>query len=447
MPSEFRDPKTLSDWIQLDYFRRPRGLRRWRSWLGWGTLIACALAVGVILVLPRGKVAFQAGPVSSAHSLFHGDCERCHKDSFQTAKRLWPGNSTAVHVVPDDACSKCHDGPAHNEKQQTVPSCASCHREHRGRTQLARVSDNYCTSCHADLKKNLRPGTEPAFQDVGGFPAAHPEFRSLPDPGRLRFNHKVHLKKDVRNCSTCHKQDAAGRYMLPIQYTEHCASCHPLSVKLSGLFTDEKLKAVAFKFDKVAAPHKDPAIVRGVLRERLIGFVRENSVLSKEVTLPREIPRPQRLAAITEREWVWSKTKIDDLLFGNEQLLHSEGLLYDRSGGCVLCHIQKGPVGAIPRGSDDLPEYEKTQLPKRWFKHSRFGHDSHRMLACTECHAAPESIDTSDVLMPKMTKTCARCHNSNTGVRDDCVECHVYHDRERGYEASKWHTIAEILKE
>jgi hypothetical protein len=67
------------------------------------------------------------------------------------------------------------------------------------------------------------------------------------------------------------------------------------------------------------------------------------------------------------------------------------------------------------------------------------------MLACTECHAkAPESSLTSDVLMPRVG-VCANCHNTQVGVRSDCVECHGYHHRENGYEASKRLTVDQSL--
>jgi len=399
----------------------------------------------------------QAGPVSTAHALFNADCAQCHTESFQTAKRLFGGVGGEVHAVPNDACVKCHDGAPHNDIQQAEQSCAGCHREHRGRALLARVTDDQCTDCHASLAAHVRAGAESEFQNVASFPAGHPEFklwREEPhDPGQLRFNHKVHLKSEgvlvasgkteVLNCSNCHKQDPAGRYMQPIDYSAHCARCHPLSVKLSGLFADERLKAAAAEFDKIPAPHKEPAVVRAVLRDRLISFALDNPVVAKQVTHERAIPRPNRLEAIDEVQWDWAKTATQELLFGTKQLVHAEGLLFDRAGGCTYCHI---PVGASPTGRksiDELPKFT-TNLPVRWFEHARFGHDSHRMLACTECHAASESTKTSDVLMPRM-ETCAACHNQNTRIRHDCVECHVYHHRERGYEQSKGRSIAESL--
>jgi hypothetical protein len=464
MPSAFRDPKSLSEWIQLDYFRRPRGLRVWRSWLVWATLVVFTLVTAGIFLLPRGKGAFQAGPVSTAHALFNNDCAQCHTDAFQTAKRIWSIGSGDIHAVPNGSCQKCHDGPPHNDNQLAEQSCAGCHREHRGRPALAKVDDGHCTACHADLKANSRAGADVAYRDVRSFPDAHPEFllwrAEVKDPGQLRFNHKVHLKQpegvlgpggkpEVLNCAQCHRQDPAGRYMLPIEYTAHCARCHPLSVRLAGEFGDEKLRAAAEEFAKLPAPHKEPSVVRAVLRDRLIRFVQQNPVVSRQVAASRAIPRPRRLEALDERQWARARrllTETEKLLFSNKQLPHNEAQLFDQAAGCAYCHIpmknENGPLVS----ADGLPRYEPTQLPARWLTHSRFGHDSHRMLACTECHPAPDSSLTSDVLLPRV-QSCARCHNSKTGVRHDCVECHAYHHRDETYEASKGKTIAESLGE
>ena len=59
------------------------------------------------------------------------------------------------------------------------------------------------------------------------------------------------------------------------------------------------------------------------------------------------------------------------------------------------------------------------------------------MLDCAACHAAKNSVATADVLMPKIEdwlmpkiEDCRQCHNRATaGVRSDCLECHIYHDR------------------
>jgi hypothetical protein len=239
--------------------------------------------------------------------------------------------------------------------------------------------------------------------------------------------------------------------MKPIDYLAHCQRCHPLSVQLAGPFKDTRSQAAAEEFAKEPAPHKEPAVVRAVLRDRLLSFVRDNPVVAAPPAPDRGVPRPRRLEAIKEQQWLWAKrqlTETEKMLFNQAELPHNEGQLFDRAAGCSYCHIPVGPRGAIPRGLDGLPKYEPTLLPPRWLTHSRFGHDSHRLLACEQCHTnARSSTNTSDVLVPTHVELCARCHNAKTGVRNDCVECHDYHHRDATYEQSKRHTIAEVLGE
>src|SRR5215468_7910897 len=199
MPSAFRNQKNLKEWLELDYYQRPRGLRRWCNRLTLLLLLLCVVGVaGAFFLIPRPARLVQAGPVTSAHSIVR-DCERCHQEAFSTAKKLLPENAS-LRVVPDDACTQCHDGPAHNSMQSEEVHCATCHREHRGRPALARVPDGDCTACHADLKNHRKGGDYGlVYKDVHAFNDDHPEFRLLrddkKDEARLRFNHEYHLVK------------------------------------------------------------------------------------------------------------------------------------------------------------------------------------------------------------------------------------------------------------
>ena len=62
--------------------------------------------------------------------------------------------------VSGTACLACHDAPAH--ASATLPRiAATCHREHKGRVELAATADTFCVKCHADV---------PAVE-AGGHPA------------------------------------------------------------------------------------------------------------------------------------------------------------------------------------------------------------------------------------------------------------------------------------
>ncbi|HEX2438734.1 MAG TPA: cytochrome c3 family protein [Methylomirabilota bacterium] len=90
---------------------------------------------------------------------------------------------------------------------------------------------------------------------------------------------------------------------------------------------------------------------------------------------------------------------------------------------CEFCHTVK-------REGDALPQIVPPAIPSRWLPHARFDHSPHRSVTCTECHRAPASTETKDVLMPSIA-TCRDCHQPRVGARTGCVECHNYHDKAR----------------
>jgi hypothetical protein len=59
---------------------------------------------------------------------------------------------------------------------------------------------------------------------------------ALRDTSAIKLNHQLHLNPErikkitgkTLTCTNCHKMDAQGNYILPINYTEHCSQCHPL---------------------------------------------------------------------------------------------------------------------------------------------------------------------------------------------------------------------------
>lgn len=458
MPSAFRNQKNLSEWVELDYFRRQRRLKRWRRLLTWGTLVVCITGVAIAAVLPRAPRLVQAGRLSSAHSMFNDDCGRCHQENFQTTKKLldW---SAKHHVVTDKACTSCHDGPAHNGVALSPPACAECHREHRGRLSLARVADGHCTACHADLKTHRYGGASNLkYRDVKSFEAGeHPDIAPLTDSGQLHFNHQKHLKdggilgrdgkKEQLQCIQCHRPDTAGRYMQPIQYEQDCKRCHPLSIQLAGnSFASDRLKEVVAVFNKEPAPHREPDIVRGVLRERLLKFVQDNplSVVEKnDKLLDPALFGKRGPSAIEWQQARQGLDRIEGRLFSSNQKEFAEDVLFNKGGGCVFCHIEEKRAGG-GNELNPLPVYRETSIKKRWMEHARFNHERHRMLNCTECHPAKASAKTSDVLMPTL-QSCQRCHNQAAGVRSDCAECHSYHDRKIKHDLHKSMTIEECL--
>lgn len=425
MLSSQDDPKEIPEWIELDYFDRPRPLARrrkyllWASWLG-GAVLGCALVAMPFTRLPQPRAAYAAGPVSSSHAMFANDCGRCHTEGGQTWARFWAHDDTH-RSVPDRACLTCHDGPIHNERQPTAPGCAVCHREHRGRAALAHVADEHCTACHAALKP--KEGEPHFFPEITAFPGGHPEFgrwrrAPLTDPGTLQFNHRAHLRKGLPvpggqtvdlDCTACHRADAAGRYMLPIRYEEHCARCHPLNVQALGEWPVPHPRR-----------HQTAAQVRDALRGQLLASTPAAGLQRQQK------PDEPALAPLGARRGPpMTETELGGV---NRQLREAERVLFDLSGGCAFCHRELTHPEQRPAG---LPQYAPPAVTVRWFPHSRFDHAAHRMLECVACHeGATCSTATSDVLLPKRA-ACAKCHSPAGGARADCAECHAYHDHRK----------------
>jgi hypothetical protein len=397
MAGRTRTTKKLAQRINLEYFKTLHGIPRWRrilsgvftvaglGWLGW-------------YALAGSPKPYNAGPVAHPHVLFGAKCEACHvaEAGFQ-------------HSATDQACLGCHDGPVHHADQTFTPACSSCHVEHQGVLRLASTSDQACTQCHADLKTT---GDATKFAaHISGFDNSHPEFAVLrsgyQDPGTLRFNHAVHLKKDLRGahgpvqlqCSDCHRTAGArnGSYMQPVNYEKHCEECHPL--QFDRRFSE-------------AVPHKEPKVVYDFVVQKLTTYIAAH---------PREIPlvdepdkrlpsRPPQPPARNAAEWVQQR-------LGDAQLL-----LWRKA--CKECHAL-----TFPNGPDALPVVAKAAITARWLPHAEFNHAAHQMVSCVSCHAkAPASKETSDVLIPGV-QTCRDCHHTGGNAAPaQCSECHTYHD-------------------
>jgi predicted CXXCH cytochrome family protein len=387
-------------------------LRRWKWWLAWIAPGGAAVWLLWAAVCGDHRI-YEAGPVSPAHAMFANDCKTCHTKSWQPAARL-ASRDPKRRSVPDDACMHCHDGPIHHEQQ--VPAdvnCASCHREHRGKVELARVTDATCVSCHADLK--TATGAPHFDPHVNSFFTGHPEF-SVWKPGKtdtavIKLNHAVHLKVEHLTCSSCHQPDAERRYMQPIDHEKHCSRCHS-----NALTFDSE------RFADQPAPHREPETVRAVMRQRYAEFIRKHPETVADGTRPtqeRRVPGRATEGLVTKAEWDWVNQQVDE----------AYRVVFKGAGGCRYCHTVES--------SESGWQVAKPNIPKRWLPHSRFHHDSHRMLDCTECHAAMTSAETSEILLPHI-ESCRKCHGPNGGARSDCVECHRYHAESRQDFKSRW---------
>lgn len=425
-----RTSKSIAERIDVDYYRKPHPLREWKRKCSWAAFFASLAAILVITFVLNDHRMYQAGPVSDYHQIIANDCEACHTQPWQTGMRL-VSLSEAHRTVPDETCEACHAGPAHNPNEITedVQRCAECHREHRGSNELATVANAACIRCHSDLK--TKDGSHQFEQSIIAF-ANHPEFKIIKektkDPGTIRFNHAVHLaepmlqpfghgkepdglEKVSLQCVDCHQPDESRKYMLPVKYDQHCARCHD-----SALTFDPK------RFPDQPVKHGVQVdVVRGVLRERYAHYVKENreEVLGSAESQGKRMPWRSLPVELDKEEYQWV----------NNQVAVANDVILNRQTGCAYCHeVESDDKGAPSR-------VVAAAIPDRWFTHSVFQHDSHRMLNCEACHeGVKDSKLTSDVLLPGVDN-CRKCHGPTSvatgAARDDCVECHVYHDHKQ----------------
>lgn len=411
-----RNAKRLAQRIDLSYLTKPHWFRRWRFWL---SIAAPLVALVWVATLAGRERAFSAGPLSDAHAVLGDRCELCHTKSFGIFRE----------TVKDNSCLACHAGPAHQANQTFTPACATCHAEHTGAPRLVRIADAHCGQCHTHLKV---AGGQPKFaRTVASFNSNHPEFAALKqpnDPGGIKLNHVVHLKKDLRGprgpvqlvCADCHRSATGTRdawpygqaqfrqaaapaevgahrveepYMAPPTYAQACAACH------------------ALRFDaRIAAevPHEKPEAVRAFVEQELRKYIAQNPAdIRNPVGPPRRLPdSPPPVIARNADEWVAL------------QMRGAETLLWRKT--CAECHTLNLTGGA--------PQVQPAKIPAVWMPHARFSHPTHRLLTCESCHAVGESRETRDVLLPAIN-TCQQCHHGGAVAADNrCATCHTYHE-------------------
>jgi hypothetical protein len=456
MAGRTRTTKKLSQRIDREYFKKVfpiPGMRR--------NLTYALVGIGILWLgfhaVARNQTPYSAGPIVSAHAMFGQSCTACH---VQTA--------VFSRSVTDQACSSCHDGPIHQASQKFSPACVDCHVEHQSVAQLKHVSEKACTDCHANLE--TKDGTLRVVAKEGAhissFTDGHPEFiakrDNYKDPGTIKFNHNAHLAKEQRGpkgnvtlkCGDCHRPlgnneawpygtpvvQAVGfeasnttelrpaafgtlatphshissrAYMGPVDYYEHCSSCHPL-------FFSKHLNT--------AVPHKKPEVVHQFVVKSLQDYIKENpqALYDNNFVFERIPERPPPAVAKDAAEWVSMRTA------------DAEQLLWQKT--CKECHN-------LTLHLDTPPNIPEAKISTRWMQKGEFDHTAHAMVKCEECHSnAKQSKETSDVLLPSI-KSCQECHKTGTQntAGAGCYECHQYHDWKQEKHIEGKYTIHDMV--
>lgn len=379
-------------------------------------------------------LSWSPGPISSAHSFFGADCNRCHEHAFVS--------------VQNSACTACHkDTPHHvdGKFQESIAAldsnrCASCHKEHTGSQALSliRHDEALCTSCHKDIKA-IAPDTK--LSDVSDFGEDHPEFKvtiapfaddtsqplripldqkdRLMELSNLEFSHAAHLKKEgikspdrgkVRlDCANCHQPEQPdGKYMAKLDFESQCHECHKLNFEAED--------------PKQEMPHGNDAIVLTFLEgyysaRALKGDYRHLSApqVIRDRLRPGEELTPQENLEIKE----WAVKYARDV--------NSETM---RFRVCGKCHTVSKNQESNQGDKQWRPwKIEPLGFNEHKFPKTKFDHDKHKTQKCTDCHDAEKSEHSEDVLL-KGIDSCRECHggaDAKNKVASTCIDCHGFH--------------------
>lgn len=392
-----------------------------------------------------GDALWTSGPLHEAHALATGDdCQACHVGFFNR--------------VQDSTCEACHAGindHLHTETvatavvQESTPRCASCHREHNEPDpHLVITADALCTGCHADPGEMLNVmGSAPVtgFSDTD-----HPAFKaSLLNPSgsrggtglvfswetavvpvatasevsNLKFPHTTHLDPglvtdlqdgEALGCADCHRLSLDREHFVPVTMEDTCVECHELT--FDPQMPDRQL------------PHGEPLEVMMALEGQYLRKFSDPNV-PQEAVVRRRIPDRDN-----------STRECTDTAFNCAAQAAAEDIREQFSvRGCISCHV--------------VEEYENTEVYARYQVHpvrlaqdffpaGRFSHFSHQVMkedagdaACVQCHAADQSTESTDLLIPDIDN-CLGCHSDTPTpdrVSTRCVDCHSYHPYSSGY--------------
>jgi hypothetical protein len=319
-----------------------------------------------------------------------------------------------------------------------------------GAPRLAQVADTHCAQCHSDLQ--VAAGQPKFARALSSFNGNHPEFAALRaknDPGGIKLNHEVHLKKDLKGprgpvqmiCADCHRPAGGARdawpyakaelrqaaafgeagahhieepYMAPPTFAQTCAGCHTLRF-------DERIAA--------QVPHDKPEIVRAFIEQEYRKYIAQiPAEIRKPVAPGRRLPDspPPQAPARNAEEWVAQRMRDAELLLWRKT--------------CAECHTLN--PAAAPGAP---PQVQPAKITAVWMPHGKFSHPTHRLLTCESCHATAHSKETRDVLLPPIA-TCQQCHRSGSLAADNrCSTCHTYHDWQQGKPVPAKFNLDEVL--
>jgi predicted CXXCH cytochrome family protein len=443
-----RAAEALRERPQLD-IANTRLNRRWASWGLFILIVAGGLLLPLLAVrspdarepldaalLPSDH-AWLSGPLHSAHQNLARRCETCHEQPFVR--------------VRSSACLDCHGSAVHrhvgtdvNVERLESTRCAKCHAEHNEPATLVRADAALCVDCHGALDRLVEEST--TAERVTDFAREHPEFRvslltprsatgpasewvlqretlgaeGLREQSRLKFPHDTHLDAKgikapegtvVMKCADCHVPEAGGRRMQPVRMEEHCQNCHRLDFEPA-----DPARQV---------PHGAVTRVVQTLNEYYSARYLEGYPDPLANMRPgRSVARPGVQLSSAERARL--------LAAASDKAGRVARDLIERRT-CQDCHVVETTRDDEATGGTQWT-VAPVLLTTQWMPKANFDHARHAttLSECGSCHAARESHEAADVLMPRI-ETCRECHGGTQDILaanrvvSTCMLCHSFH--------------------
>ena len=470
--------------IDLRYYKLADAQLKWRRRLTILVIMVVGAWVAIAPMVGQGRDAtvrlFQhnslasKGTLARAHGMWDADCAVCHVPFSPVNGSRWSPAFWNRGPQAESKCQTCHAGPAHHASQlpNETPSCAECHRDHRGRdASLLSMEDSVCTTCHQDLPRHrnadagpmLTPATVTRFAADRG---EHPEFTPPTDfngngSGRIKFNHALHLAKGMaiekggvplwtfasfKNPADRARYGATGgRDNDPVQL--RCDSCHRLdgddaavgSSRTAGASPPPRsagatMLPVSYQRDCRAchrleydakAPEREirhglkaAEVVEELQRFYAADVVTHDQALLHTFVPPRAVPGKVDAADVRQAEAVVADKTLAALrrLFGTALMTDSREVSTapQGRGGCVECHEIKASRPLVDLAAARGAEITPVAVRSLWFESARFNHATHRAIDCTGCHlGVTESRDQTKLLLPGINQ-CVTCHSPAT---------------------------------
>jgi len=176
-------------------------------------------------------------------------------------------------------------------------------------------------------------------------------------------------------------------------------------------------------------PHAAEDEVARIVRDYFIAAALEGGVENERAPEPVKRKRKRRIAGQNTNESRVEALSDNDRSIAIEWAKNEAVLQMDAIFGTRLCGTCHEAQKSADQTGVDRWRIMPALLQRHWMPRARFDHDPHRVMDCTNCHNAPDSLRSSDVLMPGI-ETCQSCHQGEgelDGARSECVDCHEYH--------------------